>query len=129
MPLDTHPIPWEKLPPEWGPTEYDDGRFAYHHDRFSIVLVANRTEAAKSHPGFGLCGYWELRYRYLLGDRAVSEAIARVSTRSAAVSGLLKCMNRVHDSVERPTDPIEVMETLRDISFSDFVPENRSTPG
>ncbi|WP_323172754.1 hypothetical protein [Natrialba sp. PRR66] len=129
MPLDTHPIPWEKLPPDWGPTEYGDGRFVYHHGQSSIVLVANRTEAAQSHPGFGLCGYWELRYRYLLGDSTVSEAIARVSNRSAAVSGLLKCMHRVHDSVERPSDPIEVMETLGKISFSDFVPENRSPSG
>ncbi|ADD05572.1 uncharacterized protein Nmag_2001 [Natrialba magadii ATCC 43099] len=125
MSRDHHPIPWEQLPPEWGPSEYDDGHFAYRHNQSPTVLVANRTPAGDSHPGFGLCCYWELRYRYSLGDRSLSEAITRVSTRSAAVEGLLECMHRVHDSVDQPADPIEVVDALRGVSVSDLVPERR----
>ncbi|ELZ03224.1 hypothetical protein C482_03784 [Natrialba chahannaoensis JCM 10990] len=128
MPPDHHPIPWEQLPPEWGPTEHDDGRFAYRHRESPTVLVADRTAAANSHPGFGLSCYWELRCRYSLGDRSLSEAIARVSTRSAAIEGVLECMHCVHQSVEQPTDPIEVMNALRDVSMSDVVPEQPSPP-
>ncbi|ELY90659.1 hypothetical protein C483_11381 [Natrialba hulunbeirensis JCM 10989] len=35
-------------------------------------------------------------------------------------------MHRVHDSVEQPTDPIEVVNVLREVSMSDIVPERRS---
>lgn len=122
MPPDQHPIPREALPPGWGPAECCDGQFEYRHGQPPIELVADRTTADQSHPGLGLSHCWELRYRYLLGDRRVVESIGRVSTRRAAAEGLLECMHCIHETIDEPTDPIEVEEALERVRFSDFVP-------
>ena len=123
MSPDQQPIPREALPPGWGPSELREGRFGYRRSRPPIELLADRTAADRSHPALGLERCWELRCRYSLGDRAITEALGRVSTRRAAVDGLLECMHRVHEVVDEPTDPREVLSALDDVSFSDFVPE------
>jgi len=127
MSLDHPPIPREVLPPGWGPETCCDGRFVYRHGQPPIELIADRTAAVQSHPGLGLSRCWELRYRYSLGDRPIAEAIGRVSTRRAAVDGLLECMNRIHESLEEPVDPVAVRTVLERVRLSDFVPDEVST--
>ncbi|EMA29329.1 hypothetical protein [Halobiforma nitratireducens] len=124
MPADNRPIPPEALPPGWGETELKDGKLAYRYAQPPLELVADRSTAAHCHPGLGLSRYWELRYRYPLGDRSVSDAIGRVSTRRAAVDGLLECMRRVHRTVESADDHLAVRQVLDRVSFSDFVPRS-----
>lgn len=123
MTPDQHPIPREALPPGWGPAELCDDCVAYRHRSLPLELIADRTAPDQSHPGLGLSSCWELRHRYSLGDRSIAETIGRVSTRRAAVNGLLKCMNRIHDVVEEPTDPIEVRDVLERVSLDDVVPD------
>ncbi|WP_306054920.1 hypothetical protein [Natronococcus wangiae] len=123
---DQHPIPREALPPGWGLVERCDGYLAYRHARLPIELVADRTPADGSHPGLGLGRYWELTYRYSLEDRSITESIGRVSTRQAAVKGILECMSRVHDRVENPSDPVEIQGVLEGVVLSDYVPDDRS---
>ena len=125
MDPDQPPIPREALPPGWGPTELCDGRIAYRCRRVPIELVADRTTANRCHPSLGLECCWELRCRYSLGDRSVVDAIGRVSTRRAAIEGLHECMQRVHESIEEPTGPVEVISALEDVSLSDYVPDGR----
>ncbi|WP_049924146.1 hypothetical protein [Halopiger djelfimassiliensis] len=129
MTTDQHPIPREALPPGWGPAELRDGRFSYRRNCPPLELIADRTTPDRCHPGLGLSHCWELRYRYLLADRAITEAIGRVSTRQAAVDGLLECMHRIHDHVEEPTNPIEIGSILDRVSFADLVPNGLSEPG
>ncbi|MEY7849169.1 hypothetical protein AB7C87_08220 [Natrarchaeobius sp. A-rgal3] len=127
MPTDQHPIPREELPPGWGPTELRDDRFAYRHSRPPIELIADVTAADRSHPSLGICRCWKLRYRYSLADRTISETIGHVSTRRAAVDGLLECMHCVHDVVSDAADPIEVQRVLDRVSLTCFVPESMDT--
>lgn len=122
---DQHPIPREALPPGWGPAECCEDHLAYRHARPPIELTANRT-AAESHPGLGLCHCWELQYRYSLGERSITESIGSVSTRRAAVEGLLECMTRVNERVEDPFDPIETQAVLEGIALADAVPDEQS---
>jgi hypothetical protein len=124
MSSDQHPIPREALPPGWGPVECCDGYLAYRRTRPPIELVADRTAADGSHPGLGLSHCWELQYRYALEDRTITEAIGRVSTRRAAIDGILECMSRVCDRVEDSDGPAEVRNVLESVTLGDFVPEN-----
>ncbi|TYT63790.1 hypothetical protein [Natrialba swarupiae] len=126
MPTNRHPIPRTELPPGWGLTELGDDRFAYRHSRPPIVLVAD-VSADQSHPRLGICRCWELCYQYSLGDRISSETIGRVSTRQAAVDGLLECMRSVHDVVSDVEDPVAVDRVLDRVSLSCFVPESTET--
>lgn len=128
MSTDQRPIPPEALPPGWGATELRDSRFAYGYTRPPIELVADRTSADRCHPGLGLSYYWELRYRYALGERPITEAIGRVSTRQAAIDGLLECMRRIHDTAESVEDPLDVSAVLERVSLSDLVPNGVSDP-
>lgn len=128
MAADQEPIPREALPPKWGPAELRDDRFVYRHRRPPIELIADSTIADRSHPGLGLCRCWELRYRYFLTDRTITESIGRVSTRRAAVDGLLECMQRIHETVSAADGPLEVGEVLDTVSLSDVVPDGLSTP-
>ncbi|RQH00786.1 hypothetical protein [Natrarchaeobius oligotrophus] len=123
MPIDHNPIPQERLPPGWGLVERCDDRFAYRHSRPPIELVADATSPDRPHPGLGLARCWELRYRYSLGERAISQAIGRVTTRQAAKEGVLECMHCVHDVVERTDDPVEVGQVLERVSLSSLVPD------
>ncbi|SDK99589.1 hypothetical protein [Natronorubrum texcoconense] len=126
MSPDNPPIPREKLPPGWGAVMFCDGQFAYRHRQPPIELVADRTAANRSHPGLGLSRCWELRYQYSLGDRTIAESIGRVSTRRAAVEGVLQCMHHIHESVDELGGPIEVQEILDRVRFSDVVPDGQS---
>lgn len=120
---DQEPIPREALPPGWGPAAYDGERIAYRRCEPPVELIAAQTDADRSHPTLGLGRCWELRYRHTIGEFPVTERIGRVSTRSAALDGLLRCMHRVHERVERPSDTIAVRSVLEDVSLDDFVPE------
>ena len=122
MSSDQHPVPPEALPPGWGPVECCRDYLAYRHARPPIELIADRTTADSFHPGLGLSHCWELRYQYALEDRAITECIGRVSTRGAAVDGLLECMSRLHDRLENRTDPFEIRNVLADVSLADAVP-------
>ncbi|WP_408959945.1 hypothetical protein [Natrinema sp. 74] len=128
MAVDQDPIPREALPPRWGLAEYCGDRLVYRHNRPSIELIADSTLADRSHPGLGLCRCWELRYRYFVTDQTVTQSIGRVSTRRAAVDGLLECMRRIHDTVSAADGPIEVGEVLNGVSLRDLVPEGLSRP-
>ena len=130
MPHDQPPIPREALPPGWGPAGCCGGRFEYRHSQPPIELIADRTSADCSHPGLGLCRYWELRYRYFLTDRTITEVIGRVSTRRSAIEGALACMERVHETVPTAEDALEIRDALESVSLPDFVPDglSRSPP-
>ncbi|WP_254532239.1 hypothetical protein [Natrinema gelatinilyticum] len=123
MAVDQVPIPREALPPRWGLAENGDDRFIYRHSNPTIELIADSTVANRSHPGLGLCRCWELRYRYFMTDRAVTQAIGRVSTRQAAVNGLLECMRRIHDTVSAADGPLEVDDVLDSVRLSGLVPQ------
>lgn len=122
------PIPPEALPPGWGPIELCDGKFAYRYSRPPIELIADRTIADNCHPGLGLSYYWELRYRYSLGEQSITDAIGCVSTRQAAIDGLLECMRRIHGTAEALEDPFDVSTVLERVSLSDLVPGGGSDP-
>lgn len=128
MAVDQDPIPREALPPRWGLAELCDDQFVYRHSRPPIELIAESTTADRSHPVIGICRCWELRYRYFLTDRAITESIGRVSTQRAAVDGLLECMHRIHDTVSAADDPLEIREVLDTVSLSDLVPSGLSPP-
>ena len=126
MYTDQRPIPTEAVPPGWGATELREGRFAYRYSRPPIELVADRTLADGCHPGLGLSCYWELRYRYSLGEQPITETIGRVSTRQAAIDGVLECMRRIHDTAESVDNPFDVSTVLERVSLSDLVPNGVS---
>ncbi|MDS0476096.1 hypothetical protein [Natrinema sp. 1APR25-10V2] len=129
MAVDQDPIPREALPPRWGLAERCGDRFVYCHSRPPIELIADSTPADRSHPGLGLCRCWELRYRYFMADRAITEPIGRVSTRRAAADGLLECMRRIHNTVSAADSPVEVGEVLDSVSLCDFVPDGLRSTG
>lgn len=122
MSPDRSPIPREALPPGWGPARCREGQFEYRRRQPPVELVADRTAVDRSLPGLGLGGCWELRYRYFLGDRRIVESIGHVSTRRAAIDGLLECMHAIHDTVDETADPIDVRAALERVRFSDVVP-------
>ncbi|WP_265109513.1 hypothetical protein [Halosolutus halophilus] len=126
MPTDQHPIPREALPPGWGPAESGDDYVSYRHTQSPLELIADRTLPDQSHPGLGLSRCWELRYSYTLNDRSITEAIGRVSTRRAAVDGLLECMGRIHDEIEDSADVSEIQAVLEEVSLAGVVPDNPS---
>ncbi|WP_254521868.1 hypothetical protein [Natrinema caseinilyticum] len=126
MAVDQAPIPREALPPRWGLAEHGDDRFIYRHSNPPIELIADSTVADRSHPGLGLCRCWELRYRYFMVDRAITRSIGRVSTRRAAVDGLLECMRRIHDTVSAVDGPSKVDDVLDSVRLSDLVPQGLS---
>ncbi|MFC4540911.1 hypothetical protein ACFO5R_03080 [Halosolutus amylolyticus] len=123
MPTDQHPIPREALPPGWGPAELRDGYVSYRHSTLPLELIADCTRPDRSHPSLGLGRCWELKHRYALADRSITETIGRVSTRRAAVNGLLECMNRIHEVVDEPADRIEIQDVLHRVSLADVVPD------
>ncbi|WP_255169312.1 hypothetical protein [Natrononativus amylolyticus] len=125
MSADHSPIPREALPPGWGPAEVCDERYAYRRSRPSIELIAARRAGDHAHPGLGLGHCWELRYRHRVGELSVSESIGRVTTRGAALEGLLECMSRIHDGVEELCDPMEIEAALRRVSLENRLPERR----
>ncbi|WIV65689.1 hypothetical protein [Natrialbaceae archaeon AArc-T1-2] len=122
MPLEHPPIPPETLPPGWGAAETDDEYLAYRHNQPPITLIAEQTELDRVHPGLGLGRCWELRCRHFVGELPVSESIGCVSTRRAALDGLLACMDRIHDSVDEPHDSIGVGTILESVSLEELVP-------
>ncbi len=121
MPTDQEPIPPEALPPGWGPADHGAERIAYRRSRPRIELSAALTDGAHSHPSLGIERCWELRYEYDIGELAVSDAICHVSTRHAAVEGLLKCMIRVRDAAG--DDPMGLRTALDGVRFGDIVPD------
>ena len=126
MSPDGPPIPREELPPGWGAVTFCDGQFAYRHRQAPVELVADRTAATRSHPGLGLSRCWELRYQYSLGDQSIAESIGHVSTRRAAVEGVLQCMHHIHESVDELCGPVEIQDVLDRVRFSDVVPDGQS---
>ncbi|WP_255193000.1 hypothetical protein [Natronobeatus ordinarius] len=126
MPTDRTPIPPEALPPGWGPAEVRDDRLAYRRSRPPIELIAELTDADRSHPCLGISRCWELRYRHPIAEPPITESIGHVSTRNAALEGLLECMSRVHQIVDEPRDPVEIHSALTNVSLTDFVPERAS---
>lgn len=122
MSTDHDAIPREALPPGWGPAEVRDDRLAYRRRRPPIEVIAALADADRTHPGLGLGRCWELRYRHPAAEPPATASIGRVSTRSAALEGLLECMNRLQEAAEEPRDPIEVRTVLEDVSLADFVP-------
>ncbi|OVE83449.1 hypothetical protein B2G88_13450 [Natronolimnobius baerhuensis] len=125
---DQRPIPPEALPPGWGALEFCQGRFVYRYRQPPIELIADETSADRCHPGLGLHCYWELRYRYSIGDYLHTDQIGRVSTRHAALEGLLECMHRVHERADALEDPFDVSAVLEQVSLSDFIPGTDSKP-
>ncbi|MFC6719622.1 hypothetical protein ACFQGT_13460 [Natrialbaceae archaeon GCM10025810] len=128
MSSDRSPIPREALPPGWGPADVSDERIAYRRGRPPIDLVAVRLPASQAHPGLGLCHYWELRYRYAIGERTVRKSIGRVTTRTAALEGLVECMHRIHDRADDLSDPLDVRAALEGVRLADPVPNGPSSP-
>ncbi|MFB1064394.1 hypothetical protein [Natrinema sp. H-ect4] len=126
MVTDQDPIPPEALPPRWGLAELCDDQFVYRHSRPPIELIADCTLADGSHPGLGLCRCWELRYRYFLTDRTICRSIGRVSTREAAVDGLLECMRSIHETVTAADDAVAVGQVLERVSLAGLIPDGLS---
>ena len=122
MPIREVPIPREALPPGWGPAEIDDGTLVYRHNGPGVELVADQTEAEQAHPGLGIGRYWELEFRYAVGEQSACKPIANVSTRRAALEGMLECMHRIHERVDDPETPQEVCAVLEDVSLGNVVP-------
>lgn len=122
MAINQDPIPPEALPPDWGLAEFGNDRFVYRHRTPSIELIADSTFPDGSNPRLGLCRCWELRYRYFLTDCTISRSIACVTTRQAALDGLLECMHRIHGAASSATDPTAVGAILDTVSLSDLVP-------
>ncbi len=122
MSVQRTPIPWEKLPPGWGPADVGDGRFVYRRPGADLEVVADRTEADRTHPGLGLGQCWELQVRYAVGEQSACTSIGQVATRGAALEGLLECMHRIHECVENSEGPHEVCAALEDVSLGGFVP-------
>ncbi|WP_207586519.1 hypothetical protein [Halomontanus rarus] len=126
MPPDQNPIPRDELPPAWGLADHCDEYVEYRRNRPSIELIAAQTDADHSHPVLGLERCWELRYRYPIGEVPVSDSVGRVSTRHAALSGLLECMHRIHNRVEDLHDPLEIQAVLDGVSLGNVVPDGTS---
>jgi hypothetical protein len=93
-----------------------------------MELIADCTGADRSHPGLGLSRCWEHQYRNFLTHRAITRSIGRVSTRRAAVDGLLECMRRIHETVSTADDPLEAGAALEDVSLAALVPDGVSEP-
>jgi len=122
------PIPPEALPPGWGLAKLDGDRFVYRHGNPVIELIADSTHPDRSHPALGLCRCWELRYQLFLTDSTIARSIAHVSTRQAALDGLLECMHSIHEAADTAIDPVAVEAILDRVSFSELVPDEASSP-
>lgn len=127
MVTDQEPIPPEALPPGWGPADNGAKRIAYRHSRPHLELSAALTEGAQFHPSLGIERCWELRYEYDIGELAVGDSICHVSTRHAAVDGLLKCMDRVRRVIKGASSPMDVEAALDSVRFGDVVPDGTVT--
>lgn len=121
MVIDCDPIPREALPPGWGPAEVRDERLAYRRARPPIELIAELTDADHTHPGLGIGRCWELRYRHPVAEPPITESIGRVSTRTAALEGLLECMTQITDVAQEPRDSFEIRSALQCTSLADAV--------
>lgn len=122
MSLDHHPIPHEALPPGWGPATVSDGRFVYRRHEPFLEVLAEQTDGDQANPRLGLGRCWKLQLRHQIGELEVTESIGHVSTKRAALEGLLECMHQIHDTVETPDDPIAVQAALDEIDLGDTVP-------
>ena len=128
MQTDQHPIPHEALPPGWGPATVDGDQLVYRRHEPSLELLARKTTPDQANPSLGIGRCWVLEYRHYIGELPVSESIGHVSTRQAAVRGLLECMHTVHEHVDdSPADPIGVQAAFEDVSLERSVPDV-STP-
>ncbi|AHF98319.1 hypothetical protein HALLA_04940 [Halostagnicola larsenii XH-48] len=127
MSLMQRSLPREELPPNWGPLEHSDDRIAYRHSSPPLTLIAVCVSADRSHPSLGLSRYWEIRYRYSIGECTTTEVLGRVTTYDAALEGLLECMIRVHDTVESPDSPLDLCTVLGSVSLPASVPDEPST--
>ncbi len=124
MPTEQHPLPPDTLPPGWGPADVSDGHLAYRRRQPPIELVAERTCGTNSHPSLGLGQCWELRYRHPVGELTISEPVGRVSTRQAALNGLLECMSRIHDAVDESADSHDIQAALDTVQLRGAVPDS-----
>lgn len=127
MVTDQEPIPTEALPPGWGPADNGAKRIAYRHSRPRIELSAALTEGAQFHPSLGIERCWELRYECDIGELPVRDSICRVATRTAAIEGLLECMERVQDVARGAASPMDVEAALKGVRFGDVVPDGALT--
>jgi len=125
MAPDQDPIPSEELPPRWGLAARHDDRVVYRHSNPPIELIADSLTADRTHPRLGLCRCWEVRYRCHLTDATISRPLACVTTRRAALDGLLECMERLHEDATTD-DPVAIGATLESVAFSDLVPDERT---
>ncbi|AFZ72664.1 hypothetical protein [Natronobacterium gregoryi] len=121
-------LPPDALPPGWSESTVSDDELAYRHCQLPLEFVAARTTADNCHPGLGLGCCWELQYGYPVGNQSVSDVIGRVSTRRAAVDGLLECMHGVHETIESVDSPVTVGEVLECVSLSSLVPAGSLGP-
>ena len=118
------PLPWEALPPGWGPAKVDDETMVYRQNGEGIELVADQTEPEQVHPGLRLGQCWKLRYRYTVGEQSACKSIGCVSTRQAALEGMLECMHRIHERIEESAEPHEVCAVLEGVPLGSVVPHS-----
>lgn len=123
MTPDYYPIPRDSLPPGWGLAEHCGDRIVYRHTQPPLALIATKSGGDQTHPCLGINCCWELHYRFTVGDYAVTRPIGRVTTRSAALNGLLECMHQLNDAVDDQTNPTEISAVLERVPLADVVPE------
>ncbi|KDE57696.1 hypothetical protein EL22_10040 [Halostagnicola sp. A56] len=123
MSLTQRSLPQEELPPNWGPVEQSEDRIAYRHRAPRVTLFAACVPADRSHPSLGLSCYWELRYRYSIGECSTTELLGRVTTCNAALEGLRRCMLHVHETVESPDSPLDICAALGSVSLPAPIPD------
>lgn len=126
MPSLHEPHPHEELPPGWGGVDDDDDRVSFRHYDPQVELCAVPVPADRSHPTLGLCRCWELRFCYPVGECSATERLGRVPTRTAAVDGLLECIEYLYETVGSPEDPHDVCTALESMPLRSAIPERSS---
>jgi len=125
MRADHHPIPHEALPPGWGPAVVDRDHLRYRRRQPKLELHARQTAPDQSHPGLGIGRCWRLEYCHHVGELPVTETIAHLPTKRAAIRGLLSAMHCIHEAVDQPDDPLSVQAALENVSLEHRLPESR----
>ena len=97
---DAGPIPTGALPRGW----VSAGEFEFEHPTAGIVVWADRRPDEVGAGTTGAPSTWRVRYERQVGEATERQTVGVVTTRDAAVDGLLSCMRRVSDGPDTHAD-------------------------
>lgn len=115
------PLPEDMyLPGGWSCRGVAEGELSFARDGDRFVVEAERTSAGPC-PEFDCPYAWSLTYQQRTGIAVVGGSIGFVTTREAAIEGLIACMRHINTALGAGPD-VDLRATLEDVDLRDEVP-------